>query len=111
MTGEHDINFHRTTGALLYLLTKTVFEKCSQLYIRYLCFQHNSLQFFRLADVRKSIEHTGTYRLTEEELAYAATTAWRNSPRCPGRIQWKNLRLFDCRYGIVTQLTYIHHCL
>ena len=23
--------------------------------------------------------------------------AWRNAPRCPGRIQWKNLQLFDCR--------------
>merc|ERR550539_518134 len=51
----------------------------------------------RWAQVKESIEKEGGYQLTEEELAYAGTSAWRNAPRCPGRIQWKNLRLFDCR--------------
>ena len=74
MTGEHAISY-------------TLFQPKQQYWV-----------IFRWAVVRKNIEDKGTYSLTEEELAYAATTAWRNSPRCPGRIQWKNLRLFDCRY-------------
>ena len=37
------------------------------------------------------------YHLTPEELEHGAKLAWRNAPRCPGRIQWKNLKLFDNR--------------
>ncbi len=51
----------------------------------------------RLRQVRDSIEETGTWELTAEELKFGARTAWRNAPRCPGRIQWQNLKLRDCR--------------
>lgn len=51
----------------------------------------------RLAEVIKSVEETGTYDMTEKELIFAAKTAWRNAPRCIGRIQWNNLQVFDAR--------------
>ncbi|XP_038059135.1 nitric oxide synthase-like protein isoform X2 [Patiria miniata] len=51
----------------------------------------------RLAEVTACIETTGTYRLTEAELSYGAKLAWRNAPRCIGRIQWSKLQLFDAR--------------
>ena len=47
----------------------------------------------RLAEVIKSIEETGTYEMTEKELIFASKTAWRNAPRCIGRIQWNNLQV------------------
>ncbi|KAM4795668.1 nitric oxide synthase, inducible [Rhinophrynus dorsalis] len=51
----------------------------------------------RLEVVAKEIEDTGTYQLTLEELIFAAKQAWRNAPRCIGRIQWSNLQVFDAR--------------
>lgn len=51
----------------------------------------------RLTEVNKTVEETGTYDLTEQELIFAAKTAWRNAPRCIGRIQWNNLQVFDAR--------------
>lgn len=43
--------------------------------------------------VTKEIETTGTYQLTGDELIFAAKQAWRNAPRCIGRIQWSNLQV------------------
>ncbi|XP_071508617.1 nitric oxide synthase, salivary gland-like [Diadema antillarum] len=51
----------------------------------------------RLAAVREAIEKTGSYQLTETELILGAKTAWRNAPRCIGRIQWTKLQVFDAR--------------
>ncbi|XP_031351762.1 nitric oxide synthase-like [Photinus pyralis] len=51
----------------------------------------------RIDQVKKEIEATGTYQLTETELIYGAKLAWRNSVRCIGRIQWTRLQVFDCR--------------
>ncbi|XP_018429088.1 PREDICTED: nitric oxide synthase, inducible [Nanorana parkeri] len=51
----------------------------------------------RLETISKDIEQTGTYQLTMEELIFAAKQAWRNAPRCVGRIQWNNLQVFDAR--------------
>ncbi|XP_066457647.1 nitric oxide synthase, inducible-like [Eleutherodactylus coqui] len=51
----------------------------------------------RLEKVTKEIATTGTYQLTYDELVYAAKHAWRNAPRCIGRIQWNNLQVFDAR--------------
>ncbi|KAL4224321.1 Nitric oxide synthase [Mactra antiquata] len=54
----------------------------------------------RWAEVEKAIlnsEH-GTYELTTAELTYGAKTAWRNAPRCIGRIQWSKLQVFDARH-------------
>ncbi|OXB79097.1 UNVERIFIED_CONTAM: hypothetical protein H355_005973 [Colinus virginianus] len=56
----------------------------------------------RLEAVTKEIETTGTYRLTKDELIFAAKQAWRNAPRCIGRIQWSNLQVtYDfTNYGL-----------
>ncbi|XP_022086266.1 nitric oxide synthase, brain-like isoform X2 [Acanthaster planci] len=51
----------------------------------------------RLQVVVESIEKKGTYDLTETELILGAKTAWRNAPRCIGRIQWTKLQVFDAR--------------
>uniref|UniRef100_W5KSD2 Nitric oxide synthase n=1 Tax=Astyanax mexicanus TaxID=7994 RepID=W5KSD2_ASTMX len=51
----------------------------------------------RVDEVAREIDATGTYQLTTEELAFGAKQAWRNAPRCIGRIQWANLQLFDGR--------------
>ncbi|CAH2219843.1 nitric oxide synthase, inducible [Pelobates cultripes] len=51
----------------------------------------------RLEIVVKEIDRTGTYQLTYDELVFAAKQAWRNAPRCIGRIQWSNLQVFDAR--------------
>ncbi|XP_031428742.1 nitric oxide synthase, inducible-like [Clupea harengus] len=51
----------------------------------------------RLEEVSSEIDTTGTYQLTSEELAFGAKQAWRNAPRCIGRIQWSNLQVFDAR--------------
>nr|QCX35683.1 Nitric Oxide Synthase 1b [Octopus bimaculoides] len=52
----------------------------------------------RWQEVMQSIEKTGTYDLTKTELTFGAKTAWRNAPRCIGRIQWSKLQVFDCRH-------------
>jgi nitric-oxide synthase len=46
----------------------------------------------RIEEVIKSINETGTYELKETELCFGARTAWRNAPRCIGRIQWSKLQ-------------------
>uniref|UniRef100_A0AAR2M090 Nitric oxide synthase, inducible n=1 Tax=Pygocentrus nattereri TaxID=42514 RepID=A0AAR2M090_PYGNA len=51
----------------------------------------------RVDEVAREIDDTGTYQLTTEELTFGAKQAWRNAPRCIGRIQWSNLQLFDAR--------------
>jgi nitric-oxide synthase len=51
----------------------------------------------RLDEVQAEIMRSGTYRLTEEELAFGAKLAWRNSNRCMGRLFWKSLKVRDRR--------------
>lgn len=51
----------------------------------------------RLEEVRKSIEATGTYSHTTEELEYGTKVAWRNNSRCIGRLFWQTLHVFDQR--------------
>jgi nitric-oxide synthase len=51
----------------------------------------------RLEQVQAEISAEGTYSLTEEELAYGAKAAWRNSNRCIGRLFWKSLKVRDRR--------------
>ena len=36
--------------------------------------------------------------MKETELSFAARTAWRNAPKCIGRMQWSRLQVFDARY-------------
>ena len=51
----------------------------------------------RLAEIRAEIEETGTYEHTVEELEHGARMAWRNNPRCIGRLYWKSLEVIDER--------------
>ncbi|MCS7464581.1 nitric oxide synthase oxygenase [Paenibacillus doosanensis] len=52
----------------------------------------------RIAEIADSLERTGTYRQTAEELKYGARLAWRNNSRCIGRLFWPSLELFDARH-------------
>ena len=47
----------------------------------------------RLDEVLNSIEETGSYELTLQELEFGAKTAWRNAPRCINRIIWNTLHV------------------
>ncbi|NWS96858.1 NOS2 protein, partial [Mionectes macconnelli] len=64
----------------------------------------------RLETVTREIETTGTYHLTKDELTFAAKQAWRNAPRCIGRIQWSNLHVFDARDCKTAQEMFQHIC-
>jgi nitric-oxide synthase len=52
----------------------------------------------RLAEIQAQIEAEGTYIQTYDELAFAAKVAWRNSPRCTGRLHWGTLQVRDMRH-------------
>lgn len=56
----------------------------------------------RVEQVCTEIDATGSYQLTTKELEFGAKQAWRNAPRCIGRIQWANLQvlLLDSVYGL-----------
>ena len=51
----------------------------------------------RLQEVLAKLERNKHYNLTHDELVWGARTAWRNAPRCPARMIWKNLHVFDKR--------------
>jgi len=51
----------------------------------------------RLGTVMEAIGTQGSWRKTTDELAFAAQLAWRNAPRCIGRLYWKGLHLRDGR--------------
>ena len=45
----------------------------------------------RQAEVLAELREKKTYDLTSDELEWGARMAWRNAPRCPGRIVWKKV--------------------
>ena len=47
----------------------------------------------RMKEVVAQVDLTGTYDLDEKELVFGAKLAWRNAPRCVGRIQWNRLQV------------------
>ncbi|MWV46497.1 nitric oxide synthase [Paenibacillus sp. HJL G12] len=51
----------------------------------------------RLVEIRASIEASGTYEHTYEELEHGAKMAWRNSNRCIGRLFWDSMHVIDER--------------
>lgn len=55
--------------------------------------QNTSEHQSRVKEVLRTIEVTGTYDTTYDELVYGAKMAWRNAPRCIGRIQWNKLQV------------------
>ncbi|WP_433324738.1 nitric oxide synthase oxygenase [Spirillospora sp. CA-294931] len=63
----------------------------------------------RLGEVCEEIRETGTYTHTEEELAFGARVAWRNSSRCIGRLYWRSLRVRD-RRGAATARELADEC-
>ncbi|XP_030632223.1 nitric oxide synthase 2b, inducible [Chanos chanos] len=67
------------------------------LYYKSFKIQRTEEHLARIEEVAIEIDATGTYHLTAEELAFGAKQAWRNAPRCIGRIQWSNLQMFDAR--------------
>jgi nitric oxide synthase oxygenase domain/subunit/ferredoxin-NADP reductase/flavodoxin len=52
----------------------------------------------RWAAIDAEIRATGTYAQTTEELTYGAKLAWRNAPKCIGRIAWRNMTVRDRRH-------------
>jgi nitric oxide synthase oxygenase domain/subunit/sulfite reductase alpha subunit-like flavoprotein/hemoglobin-like flavoprotein len=52
----------------------------------------------RWSDITHEIRASGSYTQTFEELEYGAKLAWRNAPKCIGRISWKNLIVRDRRH-------------
>ena len=57
----------------------------------------------RLKEVEAELSNGGFYELTRDELEWGARTAWRNADRCPARVVWRNLTVFDCRKITNTQ--------
>ncbi|XP_066972753.1 nitric oxide synthase, salivary gland-like [Macrobrachium rosenbergii] len=57
----------------------------------------------RLQEVTQALVRTGTYDLTTDELEFGVKLAWRNAPRCIGRISWNKLHLFDGRHATTTK--------
>jgi nitric oxide synthase oxygenase domain/subunit/sulfite reductase alpha subunit-like flavoprotein/hemoglobin-like flavoprotein len=51
----------------------------------------------RWSEILREIRATGTYTQTFDELEYGARVAWRNAPKCIGRISWRNLVVRDRR--------------
>jgi nitric oxide synthase oxygenase domain/subunit/flavodoxin/ferredoxin-NADP reductase len=52
----------------------------------------------RWNEIAREVRVTGTYTHTNEELDHGAKLAWRNAPKCIGRISWKSLIVRDCRH-------------
>jgi len=52
----------------------------------------------RLEYIHRSLQQTGSYAKTSEELAEAARIAWRNNIRCIGRLHWRSLEVRDLRH-------------
>ncbi|GAB6991217.1 nitric oxide synthase oxygenase [Paenibacillus pini] len=52
----------------------------------------------RILEIRASIETSGTYEHTFEELEHGAKMAWRNSNRCIGRLFWDSMHVLDERH-------------
>ena len=51
----------------------------------------------RIEEVLNTIETSGSYAHTLDELIFASRVAWRNSTRCVGRYFWGNMIVRDCR--------------
>jgi len=52
----------------------------------------------RQAEVLSELKEKQTYELTKDEVVWGARMAWRNAPRCPARVIWKKLHVFDKRH-------------
>nr|BAF73722.1 nitric oxide synthase [Ambigolimax valentianus] len=64
----------------------------------------------RWVEIQDSVDRSGTYELTTAELNFGAKLAWRNAPRCIGRIQWAKLQVFDARHILTARGMYEALC-
>ena len=78
--------------------TELLFRQADAYYRQYYAEESLGSPLARLAEIRREIDHTGTYTHTYDELAYGAKLAWRNSNRCIGRLYWKTLKVIDQRH-------------
>ena len=51
----------------------------------------------RMEQIKQSIDDTGTYEHTFDELQHGSRVSWRNAPKCANRKYWGQLKLLDCR--------------
>lgn len=54
---------------------------------------HSPAHRDRLREIEAEVHDKGTYDLKQTELIFGAKLAWRNAPRCIGRIQWSKLQV------------------
>ena len=54
---------------------------------------HSPAHRDRLREIEAEVRATGTYQFKQTELIFGAKLAWRNAPRCIGRIQWSKLQV------------------
>ncbi|GAQ90484.1 nitric-oxide synthase [Klebsormidium nitens] len=52
----------------------------------------------RIKEILESIEATGTYSHTFDELQHGARVSWRNAPKCSNRKFWDTIQLRDKRH-------------
>src|SRR6478752_7102344 len=52
----------------------------------------------RLDEITRSLIQHGRYTMTVTEIEHACRVAWRQSPRCIGRLPWRTLVVADCRH-------------
>ena len=53
----------------------------------------------RIAEIMASIDATGTYEHTIDEIRHGARVAWRNAPKCINRKFWATLDIIDARHA------------
>lgn len=51
----------------------------------------------RIDAIESEISASGSYRMTPDELLWAAKLAWRNSEKCIGRLHWENIQIIDAQ--------------
>ncbi|MGJ8673145.1 nitric oxide synthase oxygenase [Rubritalea sp.] len=49
----------------------------------------------RYSEISSEIHSSGSYRMNQLELLWAAKLAWRNSEKCIGRLHWENIEIID----------------
>ncbi|CAL1539173.1 unnamed protein product [Lymnaea stagnalis] len=102
---------HRTPGAPrtteeLLLHAKDFIEQ----YFTSIKKNNTPAHFKRMSEIQDSVEKSGSYELTTAELTFGAKLAWRNAPRCIGRIQWSKLQVFDARHILTARGMYEALC-
>lgn len=70
-------------------------------YLQLFCQEQDKNQTYidsRWQEIEQDILLHNSYELTQEELAYGAKVAWRNSNKCIGRLFWQTMHVHDRRH-------------